>query len=60
MCIYLVNVLLCGCVAVWLCSMDGTALGFPCVMMFLAHADDLSSKFNALVWCNIALGSSMG
>ena len=38
--------------------MDGTAVGFPCAINFLAHSDRL--HMNALSWLNVAIGSTLG
>eukprot|EP00602_Paraphysomonas_sp_CaronLab_P008734 CAMPEP_0185035952 /NCGR_PEP_ID=MMETSP1103-20130426/28164_1 /TAXON_ID=36769 /ORGANISM="Paraphysomonas bandaiensis, Strain Caron Lab Isolate" /LENGTH=544 /DNA_ID=CAMNT_0027573271 /DNA_START=85 /DNA_END=1719 /DNA_ORIENTATION=- len=41
-------------------NMDGTGVGFPCVIMFLAYADHYENKVNAFTWVNVALGSTLG
>ena len=37
-----------------------TGVGFPCVIMFLANADNLSGKLNFFTWVNVALASTLG
>lgn len=38
--------------------MDGTAVGFPCAINFLAHSDRI--HMNPLSWLNVAIGSTLG
>ena len=39
---------------------DGLAVGLACAVMFLAHSDNLSSKFSVLVWFNISISAFLG
>ena len=41
-------------------NMDGTAIGFPCAIAFLAHSDKLEDKLDVVTWINVALGASLG
>lgn len=41
-------------------NMDGTAIGFPCAIAFLAHSDKLEGKLDIVTWVNVALGASLG
>lgn len=38
--------------------MDGSAVGFPCAINFLAHSHNY--HMNALSWLNVAIGSTLG
>eukprot|EP00602_Paraphysomonas_sp_CaronLab_P005310 CAMPEP_0185017614 /NCGR_PEP_ID=MMETSP1103-20130426/547_1 /TAXON_ID=36769 /ORGANISM="Paraphysomonas bandaiensis, Strain Caron Lab Isolate" /LENGTH=356 /DNA_ID=CAMNT_0027547109 /DNA_START=469 /DNA_END=1539 /DNA_ORIENTATION=+ len=41
-------------------NMDGTAIGFPCAINFLAHSAGLQSNFDISTWVNVGLGASLG
>ena len=41
-------------------SQDGTAIGFPCAIAFLAHSAKLEDKLDVVTWVNVALGASLG
>jgi Na+/H+-dicarboxylate symporter len=41
-------------------NMDGTAIGFPCAVSFLAHSAKLENKLDIVTWVNVALGASLG
>ena len=39
-------------------NMDGSAVGFPCAINFLAHSNRY--HMNAVSWLNVAIGSTVG
>jgi Na+/H+-dicarboxylate symporter len=39
-------------------NMDGSAVGFPCAINFLAHSNRY--HMNAVSWLNVAIGSTLG
>ena len=41
-------------------NMDGTAIGFPCMIMFLAYSARLEDSITAFTWLNVAIASSLG
>lgn len=41
-------------------NMDGSAIGYPCAVAFLAHTAKLEDKLTIIAWINIALGSTLG
>lgn len=41
-------------------NMDGTAIGFPCMIMFLAYSANLEGSISAFTWVNVAIASSLG
>lgn len=41
-------------------NMDGSAIGYPCAITFLAHTAQLQRKLNIATWINVGLGSTLG
>jgi Na+/H+-dicarboxylate symporter len=41
-------------------NMDGSAISFPCAILFLANSDSLVGTMTAFTWINIALCCSLG
>ena len=39
---------------------DGTAIGFPCAISFLAHSARLEKSLDISTWINVAIGASLG
>mmetsp|Transcript_10461 Transcript_10461/g.17208 ORF Transcript_10461/g.17208 Transcript_10461/m.17208 type:complete len:90 (-) Transcript_10461:369-638(-) len=41
-------------------NMDGTAIGFPCMILFLAYSVQIEDSITAFTWFNVAIASSLG
>lgn len=41
-------------------SRDGSAIGYPCAISFLAHAAKLQNKLSIATWINVGVASSLG